>query len=335
MDGPFNIGTANFSSSSDFTIVGAANTTLSMGNLAVGSAVSINVTAGSHAVNVPVQWNNEGTLNVAAGAQLRIGGDFGLSANRNFGGHNVTKDGAGTLLIDSVRNTFGNDGSAKFWIKQGTVQMLHHTTANTNSSKVNSLAIDNGAKLDLTNNSLVLDYGGLGGGGALISQIKSWLKSSDGRLFSSDADSLHGLGYKDNSDSSGASNGALGNFSGVTVDVSSILIKYTYLGDTNVDGKVDISDLYNLANNYNPKHIGSANSIWQKGDFNYDGWVDLTDLTKLATNWQAGVGNSLGAPLGQVLASLGLPNVNVPEPASVGLMTLGVTGLMARRRRRN
>jgi autotransporter-associated beta strand protein len=335
MDGPFNIGTANFTSGMGFTIVGEGNTTLSLGNLTVGSTVAINVTAGSHAINVPVLWNNDGTINVSTGAQLRIGGDFGLAANGSFSGHNVTKDGGGDLLVDSVRNTFGNDGSAKLWIKQGTVQMLHHTTPNTNSSKINSLAIDPGARLDLTNNSLVLDYGGLSGGGALLSQIRGWLKSTDGRLFSSDADSLRGIGYKDNSDSSGAGNAALGNFSGLTVDVTSILLRYTYLGDTNVDGQVDINDLYNLATNYDPKHTKGGSALWQKGDFNYDGWVDLKDLTKLATNWQAGVGNPLGSPLGPILASLGLPNVSVPEPATIGIMGLGLTGLMARRRRRN
>jgi hypothetical protein len=214
--------------------------------------------------------------------------------------------------------------------------MIHHPSANASAgtSKVNSLTIDNGAKLDLTNNALVLDYAGFGGGSSILTQLRGWLKSSDGRLYSSEADATHGLGYKDNFDSSGAGNAAVGNFSGVTVDVSSILIKYTYLGDTNVDGQVDISDLYNLATNYNPKHIGSANSIWQKGDFNYDGWVDLADLTKLTTNWQAGVGNPLGSPLGPILASLGLPSNQVPEPAMIGLVTLGLTGLLARRRRR-
>jgi autotransporter-associated beta strand protein len=335
MDGPFNIGTANFTSGVGFTIVGAGNTTLSLGNLIVGSTVAINVTAGSHAINVPVLWDNDGTINVSGGAQLRIGGDFGLAANGSFSGHNVTKDGGGTLLVDSVRNTFGNDGSAKLWVKQGTVQMLHHTAPNANSSKVNSLAIDNGARLDLTNNSLVLDYGGLSGAGALLSQLRGWLKSTDARLFSSDADSLRGIGYKDNADSSGAGNAALGNFAGLTVDVTSILLRYTYLGDTNVDGQVDISDLYNLASNYDPKHTKGGSAIWQKGDFNYDGWVDLKDLTMLTTNWQTGVGNPLGSPLGQILASLGLPNVSVPEPATVGIMALGLTGLMARRRRRN
>jgi len=280
---------------------------------------------------------------VAAGATLQIGGNYGLVANGNSAGHLVTKDGAGTLMVDSVRSTFGNSstlstGTATLWVKQGTMQMLHHATANTavGTSKVNSLAIDTGARLDLTNNSLVLDYGSGIGGSAIVAQLRGWLNSTDGRLYSSDADATHAIGYRDNADVSGAANPALGNFSGVTVDGSSVVMKFTYRGDTNVDGQVDINDLYNVASNYNPKHTGTAVSVWQKGDFNYDGWVDLADLSVLATNWQAGVGNPLGSGLGQILTSLGLPNVvAVPEPATIGLMGLGLTGLMARRRRRN
>jgi len=112
-------------------------------------------------------------------------------------------------------------------------------------------------------------------------------------------------------------------------------MKYTYLGDTNLDGAVDLSDLYNVATHYNPTHAGAANAVWQTGDSNYDGYVDLTDLSIISTNWQKGVGSPLGTSFGAALTSLGLPNIAVPEPASVALVGLGLTGLMSRRRRRN
>jgi hypothetical protein len=337
MDATYDIGTANFTSSAPFTIAGGNNTTLTLGDLNPTNKVMINVTQGSHNINVPVSWSNSGTINVNPGAQLTIGGNYGLDANGSFSGHDVFKTGTGTLQVDAIRNTFGNNGTATLRIQQGTVKMVHHTTANVNSSRVNALVIDNGAKLDLTNNSLAIDYTGSGGGTAIVTQLRGWLNPADGRLLSSDADATHGIGYRDNEDSSGAGNKPQGNFAGVTVDVTSVLIRYTYLGDTNVDGQVDINDLYNLASNYNPSHAGPASAIWQKGDFDYNGYVDLSDLSKLTTNWQQGVGNPLGSGLGNLgaaLASLGLPNISVPEPSTVGLMALGVSGLMARRRRR-
>jgi hypothetical protein len=337
MDSSYNIGTANFTSASAFTIAGSNTTTLTLGDLTPANPVMINVTQGSHAINVPVSWSNSGTINVNTNAQLTIGGNYGLDANGSFSGHDVAKTGTGTLLVDAIRNTYGNDGTANLRIQQGTVKMLHHTIPNFNSSRVNTLSISNGAKLDLTNNSLAIDYKTGDSGTAIVNQLRGWLNSSDARLFSSDADATHGLGYRDNADASGAGNKAQGNFAGVTVDSSSVLIRYTYLGDTNVDGQVDINDLYNVASNYNPSHSVSGKN-WQQGDFNYDGFVDLTDLTKLTTNWQQGVGNPLGSGvdgnLGAILTSLGLPNIAVPEPSTIGLMGLGLTGLMARRKRR-
>jgi autotransporter-associated beta strand protein len=339
MDGAYSIGTANFTSASPFTITGTALTTLTFGNLALGATVGINVTQGSHTINVPVVFNNDATIEVGAGAALTMSGGYGLLANGNFSEHNVTKTGAGTLVLDHLRNTFGNNGSAALNVTQGTLRMAHHATPNAaeGTSKINSLSIASGAKLDLTNNSMVLDYtAALGGdGSAILTQLRGWIRSTDGRLYSSDADSTHGIGYKDNLNASGAANKALSNFGGVPVDATAILLKYTYRGDTNLDGGVDLNDLYNLAVNYDPKHTKGGSAVWQKGDSNYDGWVDLKDLTLLATNWQAGVGNPLSTPLGQILTSLGLPQVSVPEPTVLGLAALGLTGLLARRRQRN
>jgi hypothetical protein len=65
------------------------------------------------------------------------------------------------------------------------------------------------------------------------------------------------------------------------VDTSSILIKFTYEGDTNLDGVVDVPDLGNLASNWRTA------APWTGGDFDYSGFVDVADLGLIASNWQS------------------------------------------------
>ena len=96
---------------------------------------------------------------------------------------------------------------------------------------------------------------------------------------------------------------------GQTVDPSSLLIKFTYFGDTDLDGDVDVADLGKLATAW------QTSNNWQNGDFDYNGTVNVNDLGLLATNWQAGVGSPLGpSSLSEASTSLGLPSVAVPEP---------------------
>ncbi len=100
-------------------------------------------------------------------------------------------------------------------------------------------------------------------------------------------------------------------------------------GDANFDGTVDISDLGTLATNW-------QNQVdrWSLGDFDFNGLVDISDLGMLATNWQLGVVGPTGnQSFDQAMASLGLGGAQVPEPASVGLLSLGAMIVLRRRRR--
>ena len=66
----------------------------------------------------------------------------------------------------------------------------------------------------------------------------------------------------------------LGTFDGANPSANDVLIKYTYYGDTNLDGHVDGSDYSRIDN-------GSLNKLtgWANGDFNYDGVVNGSDYT--------------------------------------------------------
>jgi len=119
-----------------------------------------------------------------------------------------------------------------------------------------------------------------------------------------------GLGFAE------ASALGIGTFSGQSIDTTSIYIRYTYLGDSNLDGGVDTIDFNLLAANF-----GGVGKRWGNGDFNYDTAVDTIDFNILASNF----GLILPAPLPP--SSFG---TKVPEPAA---MVIGLPGLMALRRR--
>jgi hypothetical protein len=193
--------------------------------------------------------------------------------------------------------------------------------------------------LDLASTTLIDDYlaGSLRGPGpsplsTYIDQIKSGRNSGswNGTGISSSSaalDSTRALGVGEASTILGPAGGT---YLGVAVDGSAVVVSFTYYGDANLDHKVDVADLGTLASNW------QMAGTWTSGDFDYSGSIDVNDLGLLASNWQAGVGNPLTPTarpwaFSDVLSSLGLPDVAVPEPAPLGL---ALVVAMARSRRR-
>ncbi len=281
------VGTIKFDNANSYQITG-------QGSLRIETSTgngSVDVVQGSHKINLPLTFASSTDVTIAGGATLTIADPATISA-----GKTVTKNG--NLLIQ-----------APLTLEAGASLVL----ASGPTSAFGAPAIGTGAKIDVKNNSMTIDYRGQATPAATInSQLASGYASGawngEGINTSSAVANQTALGWKDDA------------------ATQSILVKYTYYGDANLDGQVDISDLGALATAW------QTSAVWSQGDFDYSGFVDISDLGKLATNWQLGVGSPLGPSFDEALASVGLAGVSVPEPSTLGLLSLGVVGLLKRRR---
>jgi hypothetical protein len=179
------------------------------------------------------------------------------------------------------------------------------------------------AALDLADGALIIDYTGASPRG----QVWAWLVSGmaggdwDGTGLTSSAArnapaSLTALGLIDNAD---PVLGGLETFMGEPVDATSILVRYTWWGDVNLDGVVDGND-YDVIDNAFVFGDGGRGYGWWTGDFNGDGAVDGNDYDRIDNAFVFGGGPMGGAPAA------------VPEPATLAL--LAVAAGLARWRRR-
>jgi hypothetical protein len=171
--------------------------------------------------------------------------------------------GTGTIEVEQNAALYATSITQGSLIIGGKIQIAPGSA----TSVINSLNITTGT-LDITNNALIIDYPAAGP--SPLSTVRSYIYSGyasnwggPGIVSSTAAgDMAVGVGYAEAS--------ALGitTFGGVAVDSTAILIRYTWMGDANLDGIVNAADL---------AMISSNGSTWSTGDFNYDGVVNADD----------------------------------------------------------
>jgi beta-galactosidase len=160
---------------------------------------------------------------------------------------------------------------------------------------LDTLTIDANGKLDLSDNAIILKAGDIGSwGGSAYSGVMglvaagrgdgSW--NGNGIVTSSPnpANSNYKLlGLARASDALGIAQGDSGIWRGRTVTGTDVLLMYTYGGDANLDGKINIDDYIRIDTG-----IASQLTGWFNGDFNYDGKINIDDYTTVI---DANIGN--------------------------------------------
>jgi hypothetical protein len=207
-----------------------------------------------------------------------------------------------------------------------TLQIANHGSGATYVPIASSLT--NAGTIDLTNNAMIIRNGSIGTISAEVAAAYNggnWNGASGAGVITSSLAATSTTHLT----AVGVATGLTTTFEGVSVSPTDVLVKYTYYGDTNLDGKVDGTDYSRIDSGY----LGGLTG-WQNGDFNYDGVIDGSDYTLIdnAYNTQgAQLLSEVAGPTAQI-AGAGASSA-VPEPASLGLIGVGGSILLGRRRR--
>ena len=243
-----------------------------------------------------------------------------FGANSYTGGTTVN----GGELVVGAGGALG-DGSVTIGAS-GAIQL----GANTGLATATSVSIAPGGVLDVTNNHMIIGYAA-GTQASADATIRGYLLSgyAGGNWNGPGIDSSavvaggsFGVGYGDGAD-------------GVVAGLSTgqIEVKYTLLGDANLDSLVSGDDFTILASN-----LGRSVSRWDQGDFLYTGLVGGDDFTALVGNLgKSADGADVVLPASDRAAIYAFAAANglmadVPEPGSMMSLVAGAA-MLARRRR--
>src|SRR5439155_23465111 len=311
---------------------------------------------GTHVITAPVALSLSLSANVGPGASVT------LTQPLSAGGNEIRKAGWCTLATPAVTASRLIISEGKLALSPNGVsptvspsivnslelpQINVTTPANTNTvGAVSSTAPPHGT-LDIGDNKLIVHTGSVGntaGTNNTYSGITGLIQygrnggvsgnwSGTGITTSqtlATAGNLTSIGVATAQQVKGLTNpGDTGLWAGQTVTGTDVLVMYTYGGDANLDGKINVDD-YGKIDFAVPIGING----WTNGDFNYDGKINVDDYGIIDFNVGiqgppffagAGAAGSVGTSAGTLAA--------VPEPLGGVLAAVSLTLLCLRRRR--
>ncbi len=263
---------------------------------------------------------NQGTI-MAQGGTLTLNGNItGIGETIVTAGNSIS---AGNFTQANLINngTFSMNGNGTIGPIEGsgTLSLLGgHLVITPNSAASTQANLIINGTLDITNNKFIIE--------STASSKSSTISTLQNKVAShsimSSTTNL-GIAVLDNA------NVGFTTFGGQPVDANSILIAPEFLGDADLSGRVDLSDLNTVLNN-----LGTTNANWTSGNFDGATTIDLTDLNDVLNN----LGTTYASP-STAVSSFSIPNSSfnilptpTPEPTSLLLSALATLPLLTRRR---
>jgi hypothetical protein len=268
-------------------------------NLSDFDSVIVNASAGDDtlAVSAPGAITRPIDFVGGTGANALTLASGSMSIASDLGASNTT---TGVTVASGASLAFASTQHLSNLSVSGTASLI---ASGSSRVVVHGLSIPSGGTLDLNDNDLILDYTGASPLAAVQQLINlaraggAW--TGTGLTSSTARDNVNHnttLGAMEASDYPGGST-----FDGEPLDATAVLVKYTYYGDTDFNGRVNFDDYVRTDNGFNNNLSG-----WLNGDFDGNGQVNFDDyvLIDLAFNTQ---GAALGRALRRGAAAGSLP----------------------------
>ncbi|MGE5611113.1 MAG: CAP domain-containing protein, partial [Bacillota bacterium] len=349
LDSPVSVGTLNLENPHGYTLEGSSSLTLES---AGQSRINV-IGTGSHTIKAFQVTAINTTIDIAAGASLTINSPLLI-------GGTLTRSGAGTLrlanlpTLNSTPPSLILDGGTTHFTTRSRLDSLAVNNTLTEAhldatQEIHKLAIAGGTvsltpggskalfadqlsitdgQLDVGDNMLVI-AATASTQQQVLQSISDLVRSGQSELWTGDgivssaarltATKITGLVVIPNT------NGTPGvplfdTIDGRLVSATSILVKYSFNGDINLDGMIDGDDYFQIDSGFIAKQSGYHN-----GDFNFDGIIDGDDYFLIDS---AFIGQS-NITIPKVVNAMF--TVEVPEPAATSLLLSATLLLLTHR----
>jgi autotransporter-associated beta strand protein len=347
-------GIATINSQIGETVPGAGLTKAGTGTLVLSNTntYSGNTTIAAGTLSV----GDTSFLGSATNTIAFTGGKLVTTAALNSATRNVTVNGGGGTLDDTGNNTsFANvDGTSGFTklgggvltvnrIRSGNLTVSAGSVVMNPDSSFNGVshvkALNLATKLDLAANKLITTSATGTWDGSVYTGVTGLVATGKGNsnlwdgatgIVTTQSDAVGSnftsIGVAQASDVRPNTVSETALWAGQTITGTDTLVMYTYGGDANLDGKINILDYVRI-----DQGIAAQLTGWSNGDFNYDGKINVLDYAPIIDSNI----NTQGAAFPTAGGIGGGPSgiSAVPEPASTGIVSAAAFLLIRRRRR--